>query len=239
MSNSPKVKVYKNPSRNAQETHKPYVPQYQLMGVEPAEYKSPLAPGYPVAMTKTPLDTNNTRAARPVIRQPYAEAVESPIGKGRGLLPNVGNNIEQTWSGVDNVIDDLTIDPNQPMVDNNEFVTTEALGLPEGRMEIGGEAINSLREAVSNVEKSILTEDTLKDVLTQEYFQAVISKMEEDEYLLLVNGETICSGPEDYIQKQTTALVFGEHELYDGNPVSPDDIIVIKRIPIRVGVFLK
>lgn len=228
MSNDPKVKVYKNPGRNAMEGHKPYVPQYQLLGVEPAEYKSPLSPGYPVPMSKAPLDSNNTKGSRPTIRQPYAEAVASPVGIGRGPLPNVGNNIEQTWSGVDGeVIDDLSLDPQHPMVDNNEFVTNEALGLPESV---------PLEEPKKD---GFFTETQLKDALTQEYLHSVINQLDEGEFLLLVNGETICSGPESYIQEQTTALVFGEHELYHGNPVSVDDIIVIRKVPIKVGVFLK
>jgi hypothetical protein len=251
MSNNIKVRVYKNPARKIVEAHKPYVPQYQLMGVDPDPYKSPLAPGYPVPMSKTPLDENNTRRTRAAIRQPYAETVSSPVGRGRGPLPNVGNNIEQTWSGVDGeIIDDVGLDPNHPMVDNNEFVSAQTLGVPEEYEE--EEVLPTLDEIknpprklftkiepeANNIEKTFLTEDVLQEALTSEYLNIVISQMSEDEYLLIVDGSTICSGPLEYIQEQITSLVFGEHELYHGNPVSVDDIIVIKRVPIKVGVFL-
>lgn len=248
MSTDKKVKVYKNPERNRPEPHTQYVPQYQLMGVEPEAYKSPLAPGYTVPVVKTP-QQDNPRTPRPAIRQPYAEAVVSPVGRGRGLLPNVGNNLEQTWSGVDGeIVDDISgpLDPNQPMVDNNDFVSATALGLPE---EMEEEEVLPALDEVANPprkqftdkpeDKSFLTKNELQNALTEEYLSTVIKQLEENEYLLLVEGAAICSGPEDYIQEQTRLLVFGEHELYNGNPVSVDDIVVIKRAKIKVGVFLE
>jgi len=238
-----KVKVYKNPERNKPAVHKPYVPQYQSLGIEPSEYKSPLAPGFKI-QPPSPGSTDNPRTQRPNIRQqPYAEAVPSPIGRGRGPIPNVGNNMEQTWSGVDGeIVDDISesLDPNQPMVDNNEFVSANALGLTdeEEYTEIGGDAINQVREASNNIEKSFLTENVLQNALQEEYLSKLIKQLEEDEYCILVDGSAVCSGPIDYIQEQTRSLVFGEHELYHGNPVSVDDILVIKRVKIKVGVFL-
>ena len=71
-----------------------------------------MSPGYATKFVKPqPLPKDNPRAKRPLIRpQPYAEAVPSPVGRGRGLLPNVGNNLEQTWSGVDGeIVDDLQL----------------------------------------------------------------------------------------------------------------------------------
>lgn len=247
MSTEKKVKVYKNPARQQTETHKPYVPQYQLMGVEPSEYKSPLAPGYRVDVGKP--TTDNPRTPRAIVRQPYAEAVPSPVGRGRGLLPNVGNNMEQTWSSVDGslVVDDLTVpvDPNQPMVDNNEFVSAAALGLPEEtvleeQLPTLDEVANPPRKQfVDNQPKPFLTQNQLQEAIAQDELTGIIKQLEEEEYLLLVSGQAICSGSEEDVQEQTRALIFGEHELYDGNPVSVDDIIVIKRVKIKVGVFLE
>lgn len=252
-----KVKVYKNPARNKPVVHKPYVPQYQVMGVEPtgghSERKIPMVPGS-TSPRLSPGSQDNPRAQRPHVRQqPYAEAIPSPVGRGRGPLPNVGNNMEQTWSGVDGeLVDDISekLNPNHKMVDNNEFVSANALGLVEEEYveedgeeaeytEIGGEAINQLRESTSNIEKTFLTENVLQDALHEEYLSKVIKQLDEGEYCLLVEGTAICSGPEDYIEEQTRLLVFGEHEMYSGNPVSVDDIIVIKRTKIKVGVFLE
>lgn len=240
MSTNGKIKVYKNPARNRPDAHKPYVPQYQLMGVEPEEYKSPLSPGYKIS--KATGSPDNPRTPRPALRQPYAEAVDSPIGRGRGPLPNVGNNIEQTWSSVDGqLVDDISheLDPNHPLVDNNDFVSNEALGLPEDApLEVDQEEDISVPD-VEAQDKSFLSGNELQQALNSELLQKIIHDLEEDSYLLIVNGDVICSGPLDYIQENTRALVFGEHELTHGNPVSVDDIVVIKRVKLKVGVFLE
>jgi len=231
MSTNGKIKVYKNPARNSSEPRQQYVPEYQMRGIDPEQYKSPVPPGSQIMVQST--NKVDPRSVRPVMRQPYAEAVPSPIGRGRGPLPNVGNNLEQTWSSVDSeIIDDISnVDLDRPMIDNNEFVSEEALGFPEDSVD--EDYMQPKTEA-----KSFLTENDLQDVLKDEYLTTVIKQLEEDEYLLLVEGATVCSGPLDYIQSETTKLVFGEHELYHKNPVSVDDILVIKRIKIKVGVFL-
>lgn len=221
MSNNDKVKFYKNPARNNRENFKPYVPQYQIMGVEPIERPAFVGGEEALTVSNTPTDTNNTKNRVSGIRQPYAEAVESPIGAGRGPLPNVGNNIEQTWSSVDGgVVDDLELDTE--MIDNNDVVSDTALGIKN-----------------STDPYQYLSENDLKSVLASSYLQEFLSKMEEGEYLLLLNNEVICSGPESYIEEQTTALVFGEHEAFMGVSIPIDDIMVVKKVPIKVGVFFK
>jgi len=214
-------KFYKNKARTQPEAHKKYVPQYQVMGIEPEEYKSaPLANGFSaIAIQKTPhQEQSHMRGARPAIRQPYAETTTSPLGVGRGFLPNVGNNIEQTWSSVDgDIVDDISgIDLNHNMVDNNDMVTAVALGVSDNHIH----KIHHHESLENNDSFSILKE------------------IEEDSYLLFLKEEILCSGSLDYIQEQITQLVFGEHELYPGNPISIDDIIVIKKMKIKVGVFL-
>lgn len=223
-----KIKVYKNPARNKPDVHKPYVPQYQVMGVEPEEYKSPLSPGYRVEVAQPSQD--NPRTTRAVVRQPYAEVVHSPIGRGRGLLPNVGNNLEQTWSSVDGeIVDDISGSPLQhTIIDNNELVSEAALGLPDQEEMVVEE--QPFPSEVSQVGDA--------DEMGGAIFQSLV-QMEGGDYLLLINGEVICSGPLDLIQNITRELVFGEHEICKGNPIPVDDILVIKKAKIEVGVFLE
>jgi hypothetical protein len=230
MSTKGKVKVYKNPARNKPDAFKPYIPQYQIKGVEPQEYKSPLAPGYHTEVAKP--STDNPRQPRPVIRQPYAEAVPSPIGRGRGLLPNVGNNMEQTWSSVDGeIVDDLTEAPqeDESLVDNNEYVTNEALGLPPDAPLVV-EYDEPEEEAPEEIEYSTELGSLL--------YQSLLH-MEDGNYLLLIKGQIVEAGTLEHIQEVTRALVFGEHAEYEGNPVPVDDILVIKKAKIEVGVFLE
>jgi hypothetical protein len=49
----------------------------------------------------------------------------------------------------------------------------------------------------------------------------------------------LCSGPKEEIEDQARALVFGEHEMCDGNPVPVDDIVILKRVKVKVGLFLE
>lgn len=204
MSDSEKIKVYKNPARNRPEAHKNYVPQHQLLGVEPTAYKSPMLPSNTIAVQQ---NVDNARSPRPLIRQPYAETITSPIGRGKGPLPNVGNNVEQTWSSVDGeIIDDISgVDFDPPIKSNDApFLTQSVL---EGAVK-NGDLLESIKE------------------------------LEEDLYLLIVHDNHICAGPLQYIEEQTTLLVFGEHELYAGIPISTDDIIILKKVKLKVGVFL-
>lgn len=259
------VKLYKNPERTRPTNLKPYVPQYQLMGVAPEEYNSPTSATFRIeAATKphmgsrnqqgvhpaksgaTPVVSDastNPRMPRPVMRQPYAEAVQSPIGRGRGLLPNVGNNMEQTWSSVDGeIIDDLPADfaqEEQEMVDNNDFVSDAALGLSgQNPVEVLEVEEEPAKQAVP-VEKTFLTENELQEALTEEYLSAVLKQLKEDEYLLLVDGHAVCSGDLQAVEDQTRALVFGEHPLCGGDPMPIEDIVVLKRAKLKVGLFLE
>jgi len=230
MSSNGKIKVYKNPARNSQENYKPYVPQYQLLGMEPEEYKNPLVPSYQGTVSQASPSQDNPRMTRPVIRQPYAEAVTSPIGRGKGPIPNVGNNIEQTWASVDgDIVDDLSnVDGQSAIVDNNEFVSAASLGLPEESViKPPGKAFN------------FITEQDLSNPSKDRELNIILNELEEDSYLLMVHGGVVCSGPLDYIQEQVRLLIFGEHEICQENPLSTDDILVLKRIKIKVGVFLE
>lgn len=236
-----KVKLYRNPERNKPTNIKAYVPEYQQRGLAPEEYTNPTSPGYQIGVVKkAPLSLDNPRAPRPIIRQTYAEPAPSPIGRGKGLLPNVGNNLEQTWSSVDGqIIDDLSaIDPNAEMIDNNDYVSAEALGLPPDGEELDVPEEIHLEEIAIKSEKTFLTEDDLQNAIKDEYLSLVLQKLEEEEYLLIVSGECICSGPLEEIQEEARSLAFGEHALCDGAPIPIDDIVVLKRVPIRVGLFL-
>lgn len=211
--NNDKIKLYKNPARQKPEPWKPYTPQYQLEGVDPVEYKSSVVPPN-VAQVKPVPTMDNPR----VRTQPYAEVVPSPVGIGRGPVPNIGNNMEHTWSGVDGqIIDDVSEEyetsPDHPMIDNNGFVTNEALRVPPDYFE-----------------PQIVHEDDVAPV---------IKDLDAGAYLLLIKGVPICSGPLEEIEDQARALIFGEHELCDGEPVPEDDLIVLKKLKLKVGVFLE
>lgn len=250
-----KLKIIPNPDRNTQAPYKPYVPQYQVHGKDPQQYQGAETSGDVKVARPQSLPTDNPRAKRAPLRQPYAEAIDSPIGKGPP--PNVGNNMEHTWSSVDgDIVDDISVDQDHEMIDNNDLVTDQALGYPNGltaddispstqrgtvtleevmdepTFHIGSDVIDDHRSAILEIEKELFTTET-QDLLS------TVSSLEDDNYLLIVSGIAICSGPKEEIEEQTRSMVFGDHEICDGNPVEIDDIVIIKRIKVKVGLFLE
>jgi hypothetical protein len=238
------VKYYTNPERNKPEQFKPYVPQYQEKEIEPIVHSSiPLPAGHYALNLKATPSQDNPRLPRPAMRQPYAEAVPSPVGVGRGALPNVGNNIEQAWvSEGEQIIDDIT--------DNNDFVDPKVFNFSEQqKQQLNGRQLqfvaeDTLRDLPNDEEvlelpmtKPFLTQHDLQNVIDTD-LSKVVASVEENEYLLLINGGAICSGNFEDIQQQTQDLVFGKHPLAQGNPVPAEDIIVLKRMKINIGVFL-
>jgi len=235
-----KVKTYKHPERRQPSAYKPYVPQYQIEGVEPKEYQGAVVPGGSQVARPS---ADNPRLKKPPLRQPYAAATTSPIGRGLGPVPNVGNNMEHTWSSVDgDIVDDMSGEPDQPMVDNNDFMTEQALGFQSGvtaenlrgPLSYGQVTLEMPETPEFPLEKSaylppIETEDLLP----------IVADLADDSFLLIVSGVSLCSGPKEEIEDQARALVFGEHEMCDGNPIPIDDIIILKRVKVKVGLFLE
>jgi hypothetical protein len=232
-----KVKLIKNPDRSKPASYKPYVPQYQVHGKEPQEYQGgAVVPGTKIARP-TQLPSDNPRARRVPVRQPYAEPIASPIG--RGPVPNVGNNMEHTWSSVDgDLVDDLTgeeIDPNQQMIDNNDYVSETAFGFRNGPTAADIHPDYQVFPPKA-IEQEIQANHIPAD---PEDLLPVLADLEADAYLLIVAGVPVCSGPKEEIEDQAMALVSGEHEMCDGNPVPIDDIIILKRVKVKVGLFLE
>lgn len=230
-----KIKLIRNPDRNKPPEYKPYVPQYQVHGVEPQEYHGAVVPGGAVVTRPVPLPSDNPRARRAPVRQPYAEATPSPIG--RGPVPNVGNNMEHTWPNA-GIVDDLTdqeVDPNHPMVDNNDFVSDEALGYQNGltaaniKPQYPTYPAQAIEQEVQATHQPADPDDLIP----------VLTGLEEDAHLLIVSGVPVCSGPKEEIEEQARLMVFGEHEMCEGNPVPVDDIIILKRVKVKVGLFLE
>jgi len=240
------IKIYKNPDRkNTSGDYKPYVPQYQIEGVDPTKHNSAVVPLNSKVANPS---TNNPREKRPPFRQPYATATPSPIGRGRGPVPNVGNNMEHTWSSVDGeMIDDISgveADPNQTMVDNNDYVSDDAMDFQSG---ITAKDIPSHFTPQSvQIETGESSGDYEENIMPNKQFNpeagdlfSIVSDLEEDTFLLIVGGTPFCSGPKEDIEEQAGSLIFGFHEICDGKEVPVDDIIILKRVKIKTGLFLE
>jgi hypothetical protein len=231
MSND-KIKLYKNSARNMPSAYKPYVPQYQVLGLEPEEYKSaPLPSNVQVAQS----NIDNPRTKKAEMRQPLINS-ENNFAPAN-YIPNVGNNMEKSWASIDGqIIDDLEeVNFDSSFIDNNDYISEQAFGSHTVLEQ------PQLPEAVpSNFKKNNYRPD---DAITQspanDDLLSIIQDLSSDSYLLIVNGVSLCSGPLEEIQDQSRALVFGDHQLCDGNPIPVEDLIIVKRVAIKIGLFLE
>lgn len=227
-----KTKLYKNPDRAQPQTYKPYVPAYQIHGLEPKEIASGHIPEAQQQLTKhAPVISRDNPRVRPTpafrVNVPFAtaEAVTSPIGMGS--LPNVGNNMETTWVSVDGEnLHQAKLDPNHPMIDNNDDDEINYKDIPE-----------QVREAPAQVDMSELSDE--QDDVEVEYKAPSTLNLAQDEYVIVFANSIICMGTLDVVQEEVRALIFGEHKLNKTNDINPDDIIVLKRVKIKIGVFLE
>lgn len=204
-----KIKLYKNPARQESVIVKQYVPQYQQMGIAPEIINSNPVSSNVLVAREGITNSNNPRTRTPSIRQPYADPVGSKLGNSS--VPNVGNSLEHTWVGVDgDIIDDISeIDSNHLMIDNNDIVDIETETKPDS--------------------DNLVEKDISNDIFN----------LPEDSYILLVNGEVFSVASKEKIEELASAFIFGEHELCDGQPIPIDNIIVLKKVKIKTGLFLE
>lgn len=236
-----KVKLYKNPDRANPTSYKPYVPAYEVHGISPIEISPATVPAVQTQLTRhSPVVSRNSPRIRPaqVFRKnvPFADVptTESPVGKGP--LPNIGNNVETNWVSVDgDDFDDVfidkegnqlhihkaTLEPDRPMIDNNLDDPNNYQDIPE---EVPPPPENRPTYIVDEPEEE-------KEV------EAL--NIGADDYVLIVSGNILSIGNLDIVQEEVKALCFGEHALNRTNDITLDDIIVLKRVKLKVGVFLE
>lgn len=58
------------------------------------------------------------------------------------------------------------------------------------------------------------------------------------DFVLMVNGKVVSHGSHDFILAQAKAILYGEHPNYLEQPVQMEDIVILKRLGLKVGVFL-
>ena len=79
--------------------------------------------------------------------------------------------------------------------------------------------------------------DTLKPV------RSTRARIESDtpvvgDYILMVAGKTIEFGSVSRVEDRLKSIMYGEDASFSEQEVSVDDIVVLKRLPIKIGVFL-
>lgn len=157
---------------------------------------------------KVLISTKEKKAKSPPSRQPYAEA-KTPF---KGGIPNTGNNMEHSWvEGNKEIIDDLELDfPDYKSDPSHKLIdNNDFLSVEEDELVDFSEDDNSEMEELE------------------------FNSLNEGNYALLIQGTLFFVGTSEEIEEHINSLIFN-----DKNPISPDDIMVLKRMPIKIGVFL-
>lgn len=228
------TKIYRNKARNQQKTHAPYIPVYQKEGLEPGviaarsieHAKSQLTNHAPVVSYDNP----RMRPAPSFQKSPEEQKVEL------SSLPNIGNNMETSWSSIDDysevyIEDDLgeSFDPNHPLIDNNEEDPDNWQDIP-AKLEKAPPVKNTY---VDDNEEELKVEHITEQKASNSFDIA------ENEYVLIFNNDVVTRGAIDLVEKEVSAMVLGEHQLNSFYEITPDDIVVLKRVKLKVGVFLE
>lgn len=107
------------------------------------------------------------------------------------------------------------------IIDNNEFLSF-GFG-PERKMS----------DAIDNGELIDLDLDFEIEAESKSSIPAV------GDYILMISGDVIMSGSLDIIESKVKDILYGEDEEFELSVVPQEDIVVLKRVDIQIGVFIK
>lgn len=221
-------KFYQNPQRAAAEAaaskpYQPYMPQYRIHGIEPDQTYAMADRGrttnshQAMLIRGNPNMFGNATATHISRNVPFAEIPKASARENN--MPNIGNNMENTWAATDGIIDDIGLnhDSNAQMIDNNDFIDLNSIA----QTHVSVPMITSGVVPMQNMSNTSLPV-TLQD----------------DEYLLAVGDNIIATGPMEFIEQEVKDLIFGDHQLCEGKAIPADELMVLKRVKIKVGVFI-
>jgi hypothetical protein len=58
------------------------------------------------------------------------------------------------------------------------------------------------------------------------------------EFILMVSGKTISHGSHEYVLSEAKSILYREHPLFLNTKVQLNEIVILKRIGLKIGVFL-
>ena len=230
-----------------------YIPQYKEHGVEPIHMPArEVPPG-----TKLPFASqfsNQRREAATAAVAGYSNVpYASPVAHANPFthIPNIGNNVD--WAAqIDSARDweeDTSLDLNHPMIDNNFNDPNNWSAVPAMLPQPpSGFAPYKAEEAPTRPPLRIdpaNAQTRTRVFKNKNYFEpprpetTQASNPAVDEYVLMVMGEVIATGNLNDVQAQVSSLVLQEHPLSRDSAIPIDDIVVLKRMKIVAGVFIK
>jgi hypothetical protein len=83
------------------------------------------------------------------------------------------------------------------------------------------------------------TQRETEEIMFEENNQpTILGQPRVGQYILLVNGKIVDTGSLEQIESVARAILYGENEGFSNQEVRVDDIVVLKRVGINVGIFI-
>jgi len=163
-----KQKYFSNPLRKQSEKpYTPYVPQYQLKGIEPMAFDNKTDTHKHInVLTKQ----HKAQSASTIVPQnvEYAEVPVMTPAAHMIVPPNTGNNMEHSWHGA--LVSEDEIDDR--FIDNNEVVNLEDLQMESAVATTSPQSNNPFEVAIG--ECLLLIESEIVAIGSQQYIQDLV-----------------------------------------------------------------
>lgn len=210
-----KVKFYSNPQRNSVAKPERYVPHYQVQGINPA-YMRGVPGGSNVALSNNQPVVNpsdNPRTRPDPMALPYA--TDGSYENDYDFYDDAhGNDFIPNVGNVDNSWN------YDPKVQNN-IVDDIDIDVDESAYEERIEATHSHQE-------ESLPETDLP-----------LNASSKDDYVLIFEDSILKVGDLSSMEPIIHSLLNGTHDLSIGKKVTVDDVILLKRVKIKFGLFFE
>lgn len=180
---------------------------------------------------------------------------KKPIKMERRIAPSIlapKKQPEQESTSVEDALLDnngqeIKIDQNH-FIDNNDWVFP-----PDSTDQLVQEKRATAAQARwEHEEKANYGTETLREEFRQRLYgdsadrtktttnqiAPILGQPRVGEYILMVFGKIVDTGLIEQIEGVARSILYGENEQYLGTEVKADDIIVLKRIGINVGIFI-
>jgi hypothetical protein len=193
--------------------YQPYKPQYREKGLTPIQYPTRTVPAgtnpAPFAMAFSSKRRQTQSAVPPVSQVPYAE-----LGTKATQLLNVGNNFDTNWGAVESIPTQVfeTVEDTSPIDTSQPMIDNNDFIVPSPQAFLPARQMAPMRPPV-RVEEPPPSMPNVGD------------------YVLLLGGEVVAIGDTRQIQDAAWSLLTESESL-------PNDLVVMKRVEMNIGVFL-
>lgn len=203
--------------------HVPYVPNYKKMGITP--YKSDLGKV-----------NNSDFLARSKITD-IKSNLKTDDDSSEFLHENDNPRIRNT---------NIAISKNVPYAEVSEMSPLKSSSIPNSGNNMERTWVSIDGDIIDDVGFDNVNSSSDNNINEEEYMTVSENELDPVEnndesnhigdYVLMFNDKIISSGNLENIQQEVRALIFGEHDTY--KEANVEDLVVLKKIPIKIGVFI-